>query len=266
MRQTGLPDYDAVVDDYETYAEPATAAFGARALALAAVRPGKHVLDIAAGTGAVTLPLLDAGARVTAVDLSAPMVARLAARIGARDGEALVMDGQALTFPDDRFDVALSIFGIMLFPDFRAGLREMARVLRPGGRCVVGSWTGWAAPMRTFREALADALPGSDLPEAPEGMEALGIASGMTAELARAGLEPIGSRSVTLPWISPPLERLAREAGGIFGMMPQWRDRTDVERRRIVEAIERMAARDRHLRYESTAIFGLARKPDQARA
>ena len=55
--------------------------------------------------------------------------------------DARVMDGQALDFSDAAFDAALSIFGVILFPDAVKGLAEMRRVLRPGGRVAVVTWT-----------------------------------------------------------------------------------------------------------------------------
>jgi ubiquinone/menaquinone biosynthesis C-methylase UbiE len=50
--------------------------------------------------------------------------------------ETRVMDGQALGLDDNSFDMAGSQFGVMLFPDMPKGIREMARVVRPGGRCL----------------------------------------------------------------------------------------------------------------------------------
>ena len=199
-----LPDFNAIVLEYERLAEPATAAFGARALAMLGVRPGEHVIDIAAGTGALVLSLLETCARVTATDLSAPMVARIERRMVGCNGVARVEDGQALSFADQSFDAALSMFGIMLFPDFRAGLREMARVLRPGGRAVVGSWTGMTAPMRLLGDAAALAAPGRIAPTMPAGVDVLGHEQGMHAALHDVGLMDVRIQRVTLSWTSPP--------------------------------------------------------------
>jgi len=51
------------------------------------------------------------------------------------------MDGQALAFPSAMFDAALSVFGVILFPSAELGLSEMRRVVRPGGRVAVVTWT-----------------------------------------------------------------------------------------------------------------------------
>jgi SAM-dependent methyltransferase len=102
------------------------------------------VLDIGAGTGALALQAAALGARVTAIDLSSAMVARLTQRLAPYpECKALVMDGQALTFEDSTFDAAFSVLSTTLFPDWGAGLDEAVRVVRPGG------WLGivhWANP------------------------------------------------------------------------------------------------------------------------
>src|SRR5690606_11409635 len=98
------------------------------------------VLDVAAGSGALSLPAARLGARVLAVDISPGMVERLAARAraeGLANLETRVMDGHALELEDNTFDLAASQFGVMLFPDLPRGLSEMARVTRPGGRVLV---------------------------------------------------------------------------------------------------------------------------------
>src|SRR6516165_5793769 len=81
---------------------------------------------------AAALAMAEQGLRVTAVDASARMVERILARAEGRGVriEARVMDGQALQFDDATFDAALSVLGIVLFPDAEHGLAEMRRVVR----------------------------------------------------------------------------------------------------------------------------------------
>ena len=74
------------------------------------MRAGDCVLDIGAGTGALSLHAAALGVRVTAIDLSTAMVARLTQRLAPYpECKALAMDGQALTFGDSTFDAAFSI-------------------------------------------------------------------------------------------------------------------------------------------------------------
>jgi ubiquinone/menaquinone biosynthesis C-methylase UbiE len=97
-------------------------------------------LDVASGSGALSLPGARLGAQVLAVDLTPGMIERLQARArqeGLSNLEGRVMDGHALELESDTFDIAGSQFGVMLFPDLPRALRELVRVTRPGGRVLM---------------------------------------------------------------------------------------------------------------------------------
>ena len=131
--------WDKVAPGYDEFVTPTYFGLGAEVLGRAGLRPGMRLLDVAAGSGAVSLAAARLGADVTAVDISPVMVERLKVR-ARQEGlklEARVMDGHALDLEDDSFDMVASEFGVMLFPDLPRGLREMARVAKPGGRVVV---------------------------------------------------------------------------------------------------------------------------------
>lgn len=109
-----------------------------RALELAAIGPGERVLIVAAGTG-LDLPWLPPQADITAIDIAPAMLARLrerAAKLG-RTVRAEVMDAARLDFPAASFDCVLLHLAIAVVPDPLATIREVARVLRPGGRVSV---------------------------------------------------------------------------------------------------------------------------------
>ncbi|MDR7868687.1 MAG: methyltransferase domain-containing protein [Sporomusaceae bacterium] len=118
-------------------------------MALAAPAPGMTVADIGCGTGIYTDELLQAGARVTGVDISPEMLA-LAARRTARHGDAVAFltgDAAALPFATASFDMVTSITAMEFFADPRACLQDMYRIVKPGGRLVVatlGSLSPWA--------------------------------------------------------------------------------------------------------------------------
>lgn len=109
-----------------------------RSLQLAAPQPGERVLISGAGTG-LDLPLLPRGLRLTAVDITPAMVARMAARARTLgiEVDARTMDAQALEFPDASFDLVILHLIVAVIPAPVACVREAARVLRPGGRAVI---------------------------------------------------------------------------------------------------------------------------------
>ncbi len=98
-------------------------------------RPGERVLDLAAGTGTSTEPFADAGVRAVACDFSLGML-----QVGRRrrpDMSFLAGDATRLPFADASFDAATISFGLRNVVDPDAGLAELLRVVRPGGRLVV---------------------------------------------------------------------------------------------------------------------------------
>jgi demethylmenaquinone methyltransferase / 2-methoxy-6-polyprenyl-1,4-benzoquinol methylase len=107
-----------------------------RLAAAAVVRPGDRVLDAACGTGDLALADAEAGAReVVGLDFSQRMLER--ARRKSSAIEWVHGDLLALPFPDGSFDAATVGFGVRNLADLERGLRELRRVLRPGGRLAV---------------------------------------------------------------------------------------------------------------------------------
>jgi ubiquinone/menaquinone biosynthesis C-methylase UbiE len=132
--------WDSIATGYDRFVTPTHIGLGDEAVRRAGVGAGKRFLDVAAGSGALSIPAARLGAQVVAIDISPTMVERLAARAaeeGLADVEAQVMDGHALAFEDDTFDVSGSQFGVMLFPDLPRAVGEMARVTKPGGRVLL---------------------------------------------------------------------------------------------------------------------------------
>jgi demethylmenaquinone methyltransferase/2-methoxy-6-polyprenyl-1,4-benzoquinol methylase len=106
-----------------------------RAAAEAVVRPGDKVLDSCCGTGDLAIAAAEAGGKVTGIDFSKPMLER--ARRKAPELEWVEGDALALPFADESFDAATVGFGVRNLSELDRGLREMRRVLRPGGRLAI---------------------------------------------------------------------------------------------------------------------------------
>jgi demethylmenaquinone methyltransferase/2-methoxy-6-polyprenyl-1,4-benzoquinol methylase len=111
-----------------------------RAAELAAVGPGARALDVATGTGDLALELarrVAPSGSVVAVDFSERMLALARAKDGSGTIRFEPANALALPYDDASFDAATVGFGARNFSDLERGLREMARVVRPGGRVVV---------------------------------------------------------------------------------------------------------------------------------
>lgn len=109
-----------------------------RVIELARVRPGERALDLCCGTGDLAFALSRRGARVTGLDFSEPMLA-VARRRAARDGAVEFLQGDALKLPfaNASFDLVTVGYGLRNLASWEAGLDEMIRVTRPGGRLLV---------------------------------------------------------------------------------------------------------------------------------
>jgi demethylmenaquinone methyltransferase/2-methoxy-6-polyprenyl-1,4-benzoquinol methylase len=127
-----------------------------RLTAHAAVRPGDRVLDACCGTGDLALAALEAGGDVIGLDFSERMLER--ARRKSAGIEWVRGDLLALPFPDESFDTATVGFGIRNVEDLEAGLRELARVLRPEGRLGCLEITRPRGLLRPFFRVWFDAL------------------------------------------------------------------------------------------------------------
>lgn len=134
--------WDEIAAGYDRTNTPSQMWVANEGLRRAQLQPGMRFLDVAAGSGALSIPAARLGARVLATDISPEMLALLEQRVRDEglDVATRVMDGHALQLDDDGFDMVGSQFGVMLFADMSKGISEMARVLKPGGRMLVNAY------------------------------------------------------------------------------------------------------------------------------
>ena len=130
-----------------------------RVVELVAPMPGETILDLAAGTGTSSQPFADAGATVVPCDFSIGML-----EVGKRERPRLAFaagDGMRLPFGDETFDAVTISFGLRNIVDPIAGLRELFRVTKPGGRIVVCEFSTptWAPFESVYSNYLMKALP-----------------------------------------------------------------------------------------------------------
>jgi ubiquinone/menaquinone biosynthesis C-methylase UbiE len=104
---------------------------------------GQTVLDVACGNGAATLAAARRFCKVTGLDYVPSLLARAEERAKAERLDIAFVEGdaEALPFIDGQFDAAISTFGVMFAPDHRRAARELARVVRRGGKIGLASWT-----------------------------------------------------------------------------------------------------------------------------
>ena len=152
----GSAGFGAPAEAYDRFVGRYGAALAAGLIGLAGVRPGMRVLDVGCGPGALTVQLDDhvgANGHVAAVEPSEGFAAACRERVPAAD--VRVAPAEALPFPDGSFDAALCQLVVNFMADAEAGVREMARVVRPGGAVAACVWdyAGGMTMLRAFWDA-----------------------------------------------------------------------------------------------------------------
>ena len=169
-------------------------------MARAALQPGERVVDVACGTGIVArLAAAHAGiaSHVVGVDLNPGMLAVARAQTPATASARMEWragDANALPCDDATFDAVFCQQGLQFFPDKAHALREMHRVLAPGGRLALSMWR--SLPYNPYNRALADAVERYVGPDAGRGMRApCGFGD---AQVLRTLLTTVGFRETSI--------------------------------------------------------------------
>ena len=195
---------------YETHTTPCAAKLVKRA----GVRAGDRVLDVACGTGVVSVTAARLGARVTALDLTPELLerARENARIAGVKIDWHEGDVEHLPFAEGAFDVVLSQFGHIFAPRPEVAIGEMLRVLKPGGTIAFSTWPPELLVGRVF------ALTASYLPPPPPGAAPppLWGDPNIVRQRLGAGVKDIlfDRERMTIPALSVQHQRLAAEKSG----------------------------------------------------
>jgi SAM-dependent methyltransferase len=165
--------------------------FAGQALDLAGVTAGQRVVDVATGPGTLAVLAARRGAIVDAIDFSAAMVAEFRRRLQQEPLPKLTVregDGQQLPYRDAQYDAGFSMFGLMFFADRVRGLRELHRVLKPGGQVVVSSWMQFDGPFGMLLDAIRAEMPA--LPFG-QGKGPLSDPDDFHSEMAQAGFASV---------------------------------------------------------------------------
>lgn len=195
--------WNAIAVGYDEFVTPTHMWLANQGLRRVGLKPGMRFLDVAAGSGALSIPAARSGAQVLSVDISPVMVEQLTAR-ARKEGlglEARVMDGHALELEDNTFDICGSQYGVMLFPDLPRGLSEMVRVTKPGGKVLLHAY---GPPQQIeflgfFMAAMQAAVPDfSGLPTDPVPLPfQVADPEKLRRELIGAGLKEVKVETVT---------------------------------------------------------------------
>ncbi|MGK0489947.1 MAG: SAM-dependent methyltransferase [Sphingomonas echinoides] len=227
---------------------------------------GVRVLDIGAGTGALSMPAAYSGAAVMAIDIAPGMVELLSDRLAPfPDATARIMDGQALTFNDGEFDAAFSIAGVSIFQDWRRSLSEQVRVLRSGGKAALATWRTMpgGGPFVIMAQAMRAVFPDRLPPHAPDGFLTLSEPARMAKAMEDAGLLNVEVDVIEAEWTGPAGTAYLDELRDLHSYMPAYaaldahgRDRVDEA---ILATIDRQAI-DGRVVMKTAVVLGIGTK------
>lgn len=257
----------------EAYARSMTPLFE-RLLDAARVGPGARVLDIACGAGQPAIPAalrVGPSGSVVAIDADPEMVLatqRLARAAGTQGLDVLQMDMHALALPDATFDAVTFGFALMFSPDPPQVMREILRVLRPGGRVAVSVWGEPADnPFFTtmFGAIAAHAPAPAPAPGAP-GPFRLAPAGALARVLAEAGFVTVEVEPIAVTMVFDSLDHHWEMNRDMAVPLKNLADRLAPDelarlRRSLAEALAPYVAPDGAVRVPATPLLAIGTRP-----
>ena len=189
--------FEGIAKSYETFLAPLLSQWTEQLFQSVALRPGDRLLDVACGTGIVArlaAEYVGATGKIVGLDVTPDMLAVARALSSTTHSEIEWQEGNAIEMPfaDSTFDVAICQQGLQFFSDPLSGLKEMPRVLTPGGRVGLSVWR--STHFNPGYEILANVIEKHLNTEAAAMMRApfaLGDSNALRALLTDAGLQNI---------------------------------------------------------------------------
>lgn len=257
--------YNAAADAYDDAANSFWDRFGRRTIDRLALQRGARVLDVCCGSGASAIPAAQAvgpEGSVLGVDLAQGLldIARDKARVGGlQNVEFRTGDMLDLGLPASTCDAVVCVFGIFFVPDMPAAIRELWRVVRPGGKLAITTWgPRFFEPGNTvFWDAVRDVAP--DLHKGFNPWDRIGDPESVRGLLAEAGIEQcdVVAEAGNHPIPSPQAWWSAVRGSGYRGTLERL-DATGLEQ---VRAANLAFIRDARIRsVEANVVYAVARK------
>ena len=270
----------AVADGWEQHAdfvEARGAELTRQLVAETEPKPGKRVLELASGAGDVSLavaPLVSPG-EVVVSDVAIEMVAIAARRVDARglaNVSSRAFGAEAIDSDDATFDIVLCREGLMFAADPALAVREITRVLRPGGRAAVAVWGPEAENpwLGLVFDAVSAQLGRPVPPPGLPGPFALSDARRLVQLLVANGLDQVAVRDVPVPLAAASFEQWWNRVSALAGPLttilsglpkPARSELAD----RLRTAVRPFEANDGALTFPGLALLASGRRPDEAR-
>ncbi len=203
--------WELVATGYEATTMAYLGKYTERAIHHLQIQDGATVLDVACGPGTVTRQLANRASFITALDFSPNMIAlldRYLVKNKIKSVRTMVGNGQNIPLKDSQFDHAISMFGLMFFPDRIKGFSELFRLLKPGGSAAVSSWApvDQSPAMRLMFGALRAANP--DMPAPQRNAETLENPDVFKREMEKGGFIDVSVHRVTCDMEAESLDEL----------------------------------------------------------